>query len=195
MSFKINNPFGFKKGHSPWHTGKTKEELPQLSRGGRKKGSKPWNIGIPRTKEEKLKMGKNRKGLTAGVKHPNWRGGISTNPYSVDWTQTFKRSIRERDNYTCQLCGKLQGDLAFCVHHIDYDKLNSNPNNLITLCHKCHVKTNFNREYWENLLNGTALTADQINYLWVQRKAIDLHLRNGLVYAATGTPLVTIIYN
>ena len=152
MPFTKNNPYSFKKGYKPWHTGKTKKELPQLSRGGRKKGCITWNKGIPRTEEEKLKMSKTRKGLTAGSKHPNWRGGISNNPYSLDWTQTFKRSIRERDNYTCQLCGKLQGDLAFCVHHIDYDKLNGNPDNLITLCHKCHIKTNFNRGYWKRIL-------------------------------------------
>ena len=37
---------------------------------------------------------------------------------------------------------------AINVHHIDYDKNNSNPNNLIVLCKGCHAKTNFNREYW-----------------------------------------------
>lgn len=30
----------------------------------------------------------------------------------------------------------------------DYNKKNCNPNNLITLCHKCHQKTNFNRKKW-----------------------------------------------
>lgn len=39
------------------------------------------------------------------------------------------------------------------VHHIDYNKLNCNPNNLITLCKSCHMKTNFNREYWLDYFN------------------------------------------
>jgi 5-methylcytosine-specific restriction endonuclease McrA len=36
------------------------------------------------------------------------------------------------------------------VHHIDYDKDNLSPNNLITLCRRCHVKTNNNRDFWRN---------------------------------------------
>lgn len=74
--------------------------------------------------------------------------------YSVDWTKTLRISIRERDHYTCQLCGERQGDLAHSVHHIDYDKKNCNPDNLITLCLKCHTKTNFNRDYWFNHFNN-----------------------------------------
>jgi 5-methylcytosine-specific restriction endonuclease McrA len=85
-----------------------------------------------------------------GVNHPNWKGGTSFEPYSVDWTKTLKVSIRERDKYICQLCFEQQGDIAHDVHHIDYNKENCNPSNLITLCHKCHMKTNFNRDYWIN---------------------------------------------
>ncbi len=33
-------------------------------------------------------------------------------------------------------------------NHIDYNKKNSNLNNLITLCGSCHTKTNTNRNYW-----------------------------------------------
>jgi len=65
---------------------------------------------------------------------------IFSAPYPVDWTQTLKRSIRERDHYTCQYCGELQGDRAFDVHHIDFDKENCDPNNLVTLCQSCHMK-------------------------------------------------------
>ena len=74
-------------------------------------------------------------------------------PYSLDWTQSLRRSIRERDHYTCQLCGKLQSDKAFCIHHIDYDKLNCNINNLIILCESCHGKTLKNREYYKRVLH------------------------------------------
>jgi len=87
------------------------------------------------------------KGLT-GEKSHSWRGGKSFEPYSVDWTNSLRISIRERDKYTCQLCGEKQGDIVFLVHHIDYNKKNCNPSNLITLCRSCHTKTNFNRDYW-----------------------------------------------
>ena len=93
------------------------------------------------------------KGMSAdwlkGDKNPSWRGGTSFEPYSVDWTKTLKRSIRERDKYTCQTCGK---EPAIFVHHIDYDKKNCKPNNLITLCSSCHAMTNFNRDFWKIVL-------------------------------------------
>jgi len=76
--------------------------------------------------------------------NPNWQGGKSFEPYSVDWTQTLKRSIRERDNYICRICNQYGSS----VHHKDYDKKNCDPKNLITLCVKCHTKTNHNRDYW-----------------------------------------------
>ena len=61
------------------------------------------------------------------------------------WNKPLKVSIRKRDNYTCQICF----NEGLIVHHIDYNKQNCDPNNLITVCRKCHSKTNFNREYWK----------------------------------------------
>ena len=83
-----------------------------------------------------------------------WKGGISFEPYSLDWTRTLRRSIRERDHYTCQLCSKQQEDCAHAVHHIDYNKANCNPDNLITLCNSCHSKTSINRDYWIRIFQG-----------------------------------------
>ena len=34
------------------------------------------------------------------------------------------------------------------IHHIDYNKMNYKKDNLITLCLKCNIKANFNRNYW-----------------------------------------------
>ena len=82
-------------------------------------------------------------------KNPNWRGGLSFQPYSVDWTSTLRRAIRERDGYRCCLCGMFQSDgEVFDVHHINYDKTNCNSDNLVTLCKRCHSKTNGNRQHW-----------------------------------------------
>ena len=83
-------------------------------------------------------------------KCPSWKGGISFEPYSIDWTDDLKRAIRKRDKYTCQICRE---EPAICVHHIDYDKKNCNPNNLIPLCRNCHPKTNHNRNYWIKYFN------------------------------------------
>jgi hypothetical protein len=102
--------------------------------------------GKHHSKESRLKMSLSRKGRFCKENHPNWKGGISYNPYSVDWTKTLKRAVLEKYNYTCQVCNCY----AWVVHHIDYNKLNCNIDNLIVVCRSCHAKTNFNREYWIN---------------------------------------------
>lgn len=71
-----------------------------------------------------------------------------TSPYPPEWTHRFRAAIRERDNHLCQWCGTTRGRLQLPVHHIDYNKANLDPSNLITLCHSCHSKTNYNRERW-----------------------------------------------
>ena len=58
----------------------------------------------------------------------------------------LKESIRQRDNYKCQMCGVPQCETMrkLPIHHIDEDKNNLNPKNLITLCNSCHNKVRFN---------------------------------------------------
>lgn len=114
----------------------SKESLEKMSKS---------HLGSKRTLETRKKIGDAQR----GEKNHQWKGGISNTPYTVDWTITLKRSIRERDGYQCMVCLNNQGDRAFSVHHIDYDKTNCNPNNLITLCPHCHTKTNSNRVFWE----------------------------------------------
>jgi len=67
--------------------------------------------------------------------------------------------IRERDNYTCIICG----NFGKVVHHIDYDKNNSNNGNLITLCLRCHRETNFNRNYWQQYFHKKINYGKKIN--------------------------------
>lgn len=107
------------------------------------KGRTPWNKGMNFEYLERR-----------GENHHWWNGGTSFEPYTRDWTNTLRRSIRERDNYTCQLCGEEQGDVAFSVHHIDYDKANCSPDNLITLCKSCHGKTTLHRDCWKEIFSN-----------------------------------------
>jgi hypothetical protein len=79
-----------------------------------------------------------------GSKNGMWQGGISFEPYSVDWNISLKKFIRERDKYTCQVCG----NYGLEVHHINYNKKDCSQENLINLCSSCHSKTNTNREKW-----------------------------------------------
>jgi hypothetical protein len=83
-----------------------------------------------------------------GEKSSLWQGGKSYEPYTKEWNNILKKEIRKRDNNVCQLCMKFGKD----VHHIDYDKKNCNNDNLITLCRRCHIKTNLKREYWQKIL-------------------------------------------
>lgn len=107
-------------------------------------------------------------GVQIGSKHHNWKGGVSS-LYSLcrEYFQTnISPKIRERDNYTCQLCG-CHSNLH--VHHITYfsdilkqivsENYKLNPiidkeklykiitndcrfldeDNLITYCKQCHL--------------------------------------------------------
>ena len=143
------------------HSKKTREKMSNSA-----KGKHHYWLGKKRTTETKIKIGKSHKGkhlseehkkklseLMSGENHFNWQGGISFRPYSQDWTETLRKSIRERDNYICRLCGKTQIEeleRKLSVHHIDYNKQNCNPDNLITLCNNCNIKINKNRDYWTN---------------------------------------------
>jgi len=93
-----------------------------------------------------------KKGKYLFDKHPNWMGGKSFEPYGTKFNKELKEQIRQRDNYTCQECGKTQEELKelLSVHHIDYNKQHNLPLNLISLCRKCHLKTNYNRKHWTN---------------------------------------------
>ena len=83
-----------------------------------------------------------------GELHPNWNGGISVFPYGVGFTRKFKRLIRERDGNKCQRCGKTrkQNWRALEIHHIDSNKTNNNPDNLITVCSNCNVWLSYHRD-------------------------------------------------
>lgn len=90
-----------------------------------------------------------RKFQFTGKGNPNWLGGISFEPYGLEFNKELKAVIRKRDNNKCKLCGKRKYKIELDVHHIDYDKRNNDPANLISLCkHPCHRKTNSNRKQW-----------------------------------------------
>ena len=83
-----------------------------------------------------------------GENNPNWNGGKSFEPYSPTFNKKLKEQIKQRDNYKCRECGLTGKYLQ--VHHIDYQKWNNNPDNLITLCVQHHLQTNFDRLDWIN---------------------------------------------
>lgn len=103
--------------------------------------SKPWNKGYGEYVE--------------GNKNPNWRGGIGLEPYSWNFNQKFKDFIKRRDNYTCQLCSLFEADSlnlykrGLAIHHINYDKKLTIKENTISLCIRCNILVNKDREIWQ----------------------------------------------
>ena len=89
-----------------------------------------------------------------GNKNSNWQGGINENQYPLIFNNKLKEKIRKRDGYKCLCCGiteyqhKDKFNKVLCVHHVDYNKQNCEEKNLITLCNKCNIKVNKNRDYW-----------------------------------------------
>jgi len=86
----------------------------------------------------------------SGSNNWNWQGGKSYEVYCCSWKDSeYKEYIKERDSYGCQnpLCEGYSKKLN--IHHIDYNKKNCRPGNLITLCVSCNSRANFNREFWQ----------------------------------------------
>ena len=65
-----------------------------------------------------------------GEKHPNWRGGKSSESYR----RILKRTLREE---LCRLCGT-KDKRILAAHHIDHNHYNNRQENLTWLCHNCH---------------------------------------------------------
>lgn len=80
--------------------------------------------------------------------HPRWIKDRSLMEYGDEFDSALKEAIRQRDGYKCQECGctQLENGRQLDVHHIDYDKKHNTFDNLIALCHRCHMRTNGNKD-------------------------------------------------
>lgn len=63
----------------------------------------------------------------------------------------WRKLVFERDDYTCQICGKKGGNLN--AHHIKpfsiFPELRFDVSNGITLCKKCHIELHKKERIWE----------------------------------------------
>jgi len=64
-------------------------------------------------------------GFQWGERNPKWNGG----------TQTYRDIAKGEYGEACGLCGSTRHVRA---HHIDENRRNNNPDNLIMLCQSCH---------------------------------------------------------
>jgi hypothetical protein len=103
--------------------------------------------GKPSKSPTKFKKGDPR---ISGENNPNWAGGASFKPYGREFNDDLKDLIRKRD-VNCVKCGVTEQEVGrehLQVHHVDFDKKNCRPKNLVLLCDKCHLKTLKNKGYW-----------------------------------------------
>jgi 5-methylcytosine-specific restriction endonuclease McrA len=114
------------------------------------------NFCIDCGKEIKNKYSEFCKSCTElGERNHQYIMGKSKEPYSIEFTEKLKESIRKRDNYECQNCNITEEEHLIVygkvlhVHHIDYNKQNCNENNLISTCQGCNTRANSNRNYWQ----------------------------------------------
>jgi len=106
-----------------------------------------------------------------GENHSAWKGGSEPwyGSYPEDFTAELRFSVRERDGFQCVICGEPENGGAHDVHHIDYDKTNSDSSNLVALCRPCHSKTNTDRATWQTDF-GAALQPGKSPFVSAQRQ-------------------------
>jgi len=114
-------------GFTGTHTEETKIKIREARA---RQGSNVWNKGKP---------------YKRGEEHWNWQGGKSSEKKRfrelIEY-KTWRNSVFGRDNYTCQECGQVGGDLnadhikSFAFH----EELRLDINNGRTLCVPCHRK-------------------------------------------------------
>jgi len=126
------------------HTNETRRKISTACRNAKSHGM----TGRQHTEETNRKLAL----AFSGDKSSTWKGGISCEPYCDAWAdKEFKEDMKERDGYKCQNPECLGNSKRLCIHHIDYDKKNCHPNNLITLCTSCNSRANHDRNFWQEL--------------------------------------------
>lgn len=120
-----------------------------------------------------------------------WNGGIAGENDTLRHRREYKEwrtAVYERDNYTCQCCGKKGGILN--AHHIhqfaDYPELRYDINNGITMCEECHDSTQ--NGSFHNIYGTHNITSDQLREYIFNKSGQDIYTINpNLIYRVEST--------
>ena len=121
---------------------------------GKKSIGNTWGSRRAITQELRDKLSKAHKGqrrvrngvAKLGAKNPNWNGGVTPVNKRIRKSAEFavwRKAVFERDDYTCQFCGKR--GVRLHPDHIKqfayYPELRFDVSNGRTLCEECHKQT------------------------------------------------------
>lgn len=109
-------------------------------------GPKNSFFGKHHSAEARERMRQKKIGMYVGSKSVRWKGGITPPSIKIRMSRAAKAwriLVFQRDNYTCQFCGKRGGTLN--ADHIksfaSFPELRFEVSNGRTLCVQCHRKT------------------------------------------------------
>jgi len=87
-----------------------------------------------------------------GEIHPNWRGGVSFEPYCEKFNFQLKERVREKYGRRCVVCGKSaeENGRRLAVHHLDGNKMQGCEGQqwkLVPLCASCHSQLHNGKKF------------------------------------------------
>lgn len=165
------NPGGFKSGQKAWNEGLKYGKETRLKISETQTGRIKSEVSKEKQRQRMLgrkitwadKISKSRRGQATvwGDKHWNWRGGISSENHLIRNSfemKVWRKTVFERDNYTCVICGARSGKNATVILNADhikpfaqYPELRFELSNGRTLCKPCHIETDsYGRKGWIN---------------------------------------------
>ena len=162
-------------GKPAWNSGKgeylSKEVRERINVA--KRGKPTWNKGkldwLSSEQKENIRIANfKRSGNTTGLRiHTNW--------YTKEFNKKLKTEIMERDGYQCCNPGCFGLTKRLTVHHIDYNKQNCRPLNLITLCSSCNARAN---TYRNSLFNFYKILVEEKCQIqnWIMNEMSELML-------------------
>jgi len=106
-----------------------------------------YRVGHKHSLEARQKMSIAQKGKRIGEDNPRWKGGKRPqDPYcAIFRDEEFRSMIFGRDNHQCQNPDCWGNCKEVCGHHINYNKQDCIPANVITLCRSCNTRANAER--------------------------------------------------
>lgn len=132
-----------------------------ISNGLRNRKSWKW----PLLSRRRFSKSRKHSGIARGKNNPNWQGGItslSAKLRSSDEYKVWRKAVFGRDKYRCRKCGKPGNGQNLQAHHkkpfcvllrLGYMNLLWDPDNGVTLCVDCHLKTdNYGWKIWNKWL-------------------------------------------